>query len=135
MIARRGHPLAAVPLELAGYAAAGHVVVSFAGDRRGLVDSKPEQLGQKRRVVSTLPLFHAAMQAVACSDMIALVNRSLAEAEAERLGLTVLDPPRELELAPYPVHIAWHRRQAQSALRRWVVERMVEHMPEGFADG
>jgi DNA-binding transcriptional LysR family regulator len=67
--------------------------------------------------------------------MIALVNRSLAMAEAERLGLAVLDPPPELELAPYPVHVGWHRRQAPSAARRWVVEQMVTRMPDGFAAG
>ena len=134
LVARRGHPLAE-SFDLTGYCEAEHVVVSFAGDGRGLVDARPEQLGRTRRVVSTLPLFRATLHAVACSDMIALVNRSLALAEAERLGLVVMAPPRELELAPYPVHVAWHRRQARNALCRWTADQIIKHMPEGFADG
>lgn len=67
--------------------------------------------------------------------MIALVNRSLALAEAERLGLAVLDPPQELELEPYPVHLGWHRRHAGNAVRRWVVEQIVRCLPDGFAIG
>jgi DNA-binding transcriptional LysR family regulator len=134
VVARRGHPLAG-SFDLTGYCEAEHIVVSFAGDGRGIVDARLEKLGRARRVVSTLPLFRATLHAVACSDMIALVNRSLALAEAERLGLVVLAPPRELELAPYPVHVAWHRRQAQNGLCRWTADQIVKHMPEGFADG
>ncbi|HLX13913.1 MAG TPA: LysR family transcriptional regulator [Bradyrhizobium sp.] len=134
VIARRGHPVAA-SFDLSAFCEADHVVASFAGDGYGLVDAKLEQLGRTRRVVSTFPLFRATLQAVACSDMIALVNRSLALAEAERLELVVLTPPRELELSPFPVHVAWHRRQAQNALCRWTADQIIKHMPEGFAYG
>jgi LysR family transcriptional activator of mexEF-oprN operon len=134
VIARGGHASAG-SLDLNAYCDAEHIVVSFAGDRRGLVDTRLEQLGRSRRVVSTLPLFRAALQAVACSDMIALINRSLALAEAERLGLVVLRPPHELELAPYPVHVAWRRRQESDTLSRWLADQIIEYMPEGFADG
>ena len=134
LIARRGHPFAE-GFDLDAYCDAEHVVVSYAGDQRGLVDIRLEQLGRSRRVVSTLPFFRAVLQAVACSNMIALVNRSLALAEAERLGLTVLAPPRELELPPYPVHVAWHRRHAENTLSRWTADQMIKYMPEGFANG
>jgi hypothetical protein len=102
VVARRGHPLAGA-FDLTGYREADHVVVSFAGYRCGLVDARLEKLERTQRLVSTLPLFRCALQAVTCSDMIALVNPSLALAKAERLGLVVLAPQRELELAPYPV--------------------------------
>ena len=134
VVARGGHRSAG-SLDLDAYCDAEHIAVSFSGDRRGLVDARLAQLGRSRRVVSTLPLFRAALQAVACSDMIALVNRSLALAEAERLGLVVLRPPHELQLAPYPVHVAWRRRQEPDTLTRWLADQIIKYLPEGCADG
>jgi len=135
VIARAGHPLTSAPLNVDRFAAAEHIVTSFAGDQRGRVDATLERLGHRRRVVATLPLFHATMLAVARSEAIALTNRSLALAQAGRYGLAVLEPPTELELRPYPVHVAWHRRRNKCAVRRWVSERIERLMPENFADG
>jgi DNA-binding transcriptional LysR family regulator len=135
VVARAGHRLAGEPLDLDAFAATDQIVTSFAGDRRGQVDVALERLGRSRNVVATLPLFHATMLAVARSDAIAVTNRSFALAHAARFGLAVFEPPSQLELRPYAVHAAWHRRATKSAVRRWVVDQIAAFMPENFADG
>lgn len=96
VVCRRGHPLAAAPLTLESFLAWDHLLVSAAGDFEGAVDVKLRETGQRRRVVAALPQFLPALVAVAQSDAIVTVSRSIALGYADLLGLQILEPPLEL---------------------------------------
>jgi DNA-binding transcriptional LysR family regulator len=122
VIARAGHCRLEGGLDLDSYLAADHVVVAFADETDGVVDRMLAQQGLARRIVLTLPLFGAVMQAVATSDTIATISRVPAMARAAQYGVTVHELP--LAVPPRPVFAAWHQRQSKSGIRRYLLERI-----------
>jgi DNA-binding transcriptional LysR family regulator len=122
VIARNGHPVFANGVDLDAYLDADHAVVAFADETDGIVDRVLAQHGLKRRIVVTLPLFGAVMQAVGSSDMIATISRVPATARASHYGVSVHELP--VKLPPHPVSAAWHRRQSKSGIRRFVLDHI-----------
>ncbi len=55
------------------------------------------QLGAKRRVVLSLPLFVPAIFAITQTDLILTVPRRLARVTAAMAGVCVVEPPREIK--------------------------------------
>ena len=107
------------PMTLAEYAAAPHVVVSPAGDLRGLVDTALEALGLERRVIAAVPQFFPALAAVAATGCVATLPRRLAEAYAPGFGLSAHPPP--LPLRGFTVSAVRHARDARNPLHDWLV--------------
>lgn len=123
VLLRADHPaLVRGKLELAAYAEAGHVMVSYEGDTAGLVDEVLQDLGYRRRMAATLPFFLPALSVVAASDLMLTAPKRLAQAHARRFGLAVVEPP--LKLRSFTVSLAWHERAADSRLRLWVVKQL-----------
>jgi DNA-binding transcriptional LysR family regulator len=89
---RMGHPLSRDPT-LDRYCEMQHLVVSLTGDPHGLFDDLLAGLGRSRRVAVTVPNFMQAMLLVAETDLVAALPRRLAATHAERLGLTLVEPP------------------------------------------
>jgi DNA-binding transcriptional LysR family regulator len=119
VIARLGHPFFSGGFDLEAYLAADHAAVAFADETDGIVDRVLATLGRQRRIVITLPLFGAVMQAVGSSDMLATISRVPATARARDYGVGVLELP--LLLPPHPVSAAWHQRQSKSGVRRFLL--------------
>jgi DNA-binding transcriptional LysR family regulator len=111
VIARKGHPKVRGSINLETYLALGHVLVSISGELVGLADAALHAQGISRRVVASVPRFLIACAAVAQTDAIATIPRSLAARYAEPLGLQVVAPPFADE--PFPV-VAVRRQQPRT---------------------
>jgi DNA-binding transcriptional LysR family regulator len=83
---RKGHPLGRAP-SLSRYCAADHVLVSRNADAFGHVDQALAKHGLTRRVVLTLPSFMLALSAIAGSDIVGALPRSVIRSHEKRLGL------------------------------------------------
>ncbi|WP_051356728.1 LysR family transcriptional regulator [Azorhizobium doebereinerae] len=129
-VARQGHPRFP-PLDLAGYLAADHLVVSFTGRFTGAVDAVLQARGLSRRVVAALPLGLAVFDAVAWGDAVATVSGSLAVRHAAAFGLEVL--PLPVDVPGYPM-VSVRRAGSPDAGYEWLeglIRRMVaEYAPE-----
>jgi DNA-binding transcriptional LysR family regulator len=128
VIARKDHPRIRGIIDLDGFLAADHILVSLGGDLEGIVDRALARRGLRRRLTSAMPYFLPALATVSRTDLIATVPRRHARAFAEDFRLQVLDPP--IELNPYRVSAVWHERNASSPLIAWVVEQLV-HVTSG----
>lgn len=124
VIARREHPTIRDELSRDAYLAADHLLVSFIGGTSGAVDRALTKAGGERRVAAAMPSFFPTMAAVACSDTIATLPRRLVLAHADRFGLQHFPPPIAVE--PFPISIAWHRRFANAACRRWLTAHLLK---------
>jgi DNA-binding transcriptional LysR family regulator len=112
---------------LEDYLAREHVLVSFSGERRGIVDDVLAAKGLSRKVRAVFPLFLPALAAVAETDMVATLPRRLALTQAERFGLRVKEPP--LALRSFPVRAIWHPRSENDPKIKWLVDRLAETAP------
>lgn len=120
LVAGRPEALPFAPaLDLDAYCAADHVLISPAGDLRGVVDERLETMGRQRRVVLGLPAFLPALAAVAASPL-ALVTlpARLALAFAPGFGLATAAPP--VEVRRFPVSMFWHRRNDADPRLTWL---------------
>lgn len=120
LVAGRPEALPFAPaLDLDAYCAADHVLISPAGDLRGVVDDRLETMGRQRRVVLGLPAFLPALAAVAASPL-ALVTlpARLALAFAPGFGLVTAAPP--VEVRRFPVSMFWHRRNDADPRLTWL---------------
>jgi DNA-binding transcriptional LysR family regulator len=74
---RKNHPLAKGELTLDTYCAAHHLLVSFSGRAKGLMDEALSEVGRERRILLTVNQFFTAGKVVASSDLITVLPRHL----------------------------------------------------------
>lgn len=125
-VARKDHPLArhaTVPLD--AFLAHRHLLVSPEGDGVGHVDVKLAQLGRKRNIAIALPQMYAAPAIAAGSDLLATMMAGVVRASGLAGALSVLPLPAELDLAPVPFVLHWHRRNDAHPAQRWLREQLV----------
>lgn len=122
--ARHDHPLLAGPLDIDTYAAARHLVVSPAGDLRGIVDDRLSAAGRSRSVVCAVPQFFPALAALACSDLVATLPAGLVRLHAAAFGLAFREPP--LALRRFEVAAFIHRRNERNPMIEWLAGVMRE---------
>ncbi|MFS2137940.1 LysR family transcriptional regulator [Duganella sp. Dugasp56] len=118
-VMRKGHPLAKKRMSLKGFLACQHLLVSPEGDGVGHVDVRLAQLGHKRDIAITLPQMYAAPAIVAHSDLLATLMEGVVQASGLRGKLAVLPLP-QLDLAPVPFVLHWHRRNDAHPAQRWL---------------
>lgn len=111
------------PITLDAYAARPHVLVTPAGDLRGLADNAIEALGRTRRVVLGLADFALLPSVLAGTDLVATVPDFVAETLAAQGGLRI-DP------TPFPapaaiVSMAWRGAADADPAERWLRGRIV----------
>jgi DNA-binding transcriptional LysR family regulator len=109
-------------IDLDAYCGAGHVLVSPAGDLRGIVDDRLHEMGRARRVVLGLPAFLPALAAVAALDGLVTLPARIAMAFAPGFGLAVAEPP--LAIRRFPVSAYWHRRNDRDQRKGWLVQSL-----------
>jgi LysR family transcriptional regulator, mexEF-oprN operon transcriptional activator len=105
------------PISLKRLLSLPHVLTSFGGDRRGIVDEALEARGLKRRVLVASPDFAAAANYLHCADAVAVLPEYAARRFARSLNLTVSRVP--IELPPLEISMAWHSRYTDDPAHRW----------------
>ncbi|WP_019956425.1 LysR family transcriptional regulator [Yoonia vestfoldensis] len=116
-----GHDIAlagASGLSLDSYCAAPHILVSPAGDLRGIVDEKLETMDRSRRVILALPSFMPALAAAETTGALVTLPCRIAHRFAARFGLSVAAPP--LAVRSFPVSVFWHRRNDRQPRTVWL---------------
>lgn len=128
VVARARHPKLRNGMDLDRYLAAGHLIVSFAGDLVGTIDEHLAQKGLSRRVVASSPMFLTAFAAAAKSDLLVTAPTRLARRYARNFGLQVF----ELPFAPGPffMDIVRSRYSMSDPAIDWLVENIVELLRE-----
>ncbi len=121
-VMRKEHSLANKELSLDAYCQANHLLVSFSGRARGLVDDALLSLNRERRILLTVNQFFTAGKVVANSDLIMVLPRHLIEAT----GMTEALVAKDLPFAMPEVHIdmLWHERDARSPGHQWLREQL-----------
>jgi DNA-binding transcriptional LysR family regulator len=123
LIARRGHPHAAQPLSIEGYAALDHVLVSPRGDTSGAVDRALVEFGLKRRIALLVATYLALPAALAASDLVATVPQRAAQQIAAMAEIEIL--PLAIDLS-VTVSMAWHRRATSEPAQVWFRSLLIE---------
>lgn len=112
------------PISLDDYLAAAHVLTSFAGERRGVVDEALEASGKSRRVAVAAADFTSAAMYLGCTRAIATLPEYAARAFAHSLGLTISRVP--VKLPPIQLVACWHHRFSGDAGHAWFRKLVIE---------
>jgi DNA-binding transcriptional LysR family regulator len=109
-------------LSLSAYCACDHVIVSPAGDLRGVVDARLEALGRSRQIVLGLPSFLPALAAAAATDALVTLPSRIAATFAKDFGLVTAMPP--VEIRSFDVSVYWHRRNEHATQLLWLRDQL-----------
>jgi len=126
------HVHVATPISIDDYLAYPHILTSVRQGERGVVDDALEKLGLKRTVALTTPRFLAVPYLVQAAPVITTMHAELAHLFAERLGLTLSDPP--IALPKLPITLLWHASYDRDPAHVWLrqaVMRVAEKRGEG----
>lgn len=123
---REGHP-AAEGFDLDRWLAWPHVLVSGSGQTRGPLDAALDRLGKRRRVGVSVHSFLMVPPLLLESDLIAMLPSGVA---AHARGLRVFAPPVPIE--GFPLHLAWHGRQARDPGVMHVAQLVKDIVREAF---
>lgn len=121
-VMRKDHPLANKDLTLDLYCEANHLLVSFSGRARGLVDDALVTLNRERRILLTVNQFFTAGKVVAASDLVMVIPRHLIEATGMSNQLIQKELP--FKLPEVHIDMLWHERDARSPGHRWLREQL-----------
>lgn len=117
---RREHP--ALPsFDIHRWLAFPHIIVSGRGDIRSPIDTELARLGLSRRVGLVVPSFGMVPELLRESDMIALLPSRVAQIATD---LAIVPAP--IPIAGFPLHLAWHKRQAADLALRHVAHLIME---------
>ncbi|WP_322101926.1 LysR family transcriptional regulator [Paraburkholderia sp. J41] len=118
---RKGHPRGSTPLNLDGFCAAIHLLVSGeSGSFSGVVDEQLRALGRTRQVALSLHSYTLAPLVIARSDLLGTLPRRLLDQYA--VDLDLFEPPLEIE--PFTLVALWHDRVHDDGANRWLRERL-----------
>lgn len=106
---RRNHPAAAARLDLNGWLAWPHIVVSGRGERHTPIDDRLRTMGRSRQVGLVVPSFQLVPDILASTDLLAMLPQKSFEAQRND-DLIGVAPPLAVER--FPLHLAWHQRNA-----------------------
>ena len=122
-IARRHHPLLRKRLTLANFAALPHLAISPRNEPTSYVDGLLAEAGLTRNTVLTIPHFLAAPLIVARTDLVAIIDQSIADLFANDERLEVFTLP--VELAPLAVEMLTATARAEEAALKWLREQCI----------
>ncbi len=121
-VMRKDHPLADKDLTLDRYCDANHLLVSFSGRARGLVDDALVSQGRERRILLTVNQFFTAGKVVAASDLLMVIPRHLIDATG--MSTQLIQKVLPLRLPEVHIDMLWHERDARSPGHRWLREQL-----------
>jgi len=126
-----GHAVAHSKMTLKLFSELTHVSVSRRGRQRGPIDVILDRSNLLRKVALVVPNFHAALFAVAASDLTVAVPRRLAQSTRSFLPIHIFALPISIE--PFPVSQAWHPRFDSDPAHQWLRESVRAAVKLGFS--
>jgi DNA-binding transcriptional LysR family regulator len=123
-VVRKEHPRASRLRNLKTFLSSKHVAVVGKGLTQDPVDNWLAEEGVARQIALRVPSYLQALQAVALTDLVALVPRRLAESMAKPLSLVVLRPP--LDPGEYREYLFHPRRAASDPASVWLRKLTLE---------
>jgi len=121
-VMRKHHPVAKQALTLDRYCEANHLLVSFSGRARGLVDDALASLGRERRILLTVNQFFTAGQVVAASDLVMVIPKHLINATGMSEALIHQDLP--FDLPEVHIDMLWHERDGRNPGHQWLRDQV-----------
>lgn len=109
-------------LTLKRYLQLPHAMILTGDGHQAMVDRPLAALGLKRRVALRIPFFIPAVFAIAQTDLVLTVPRTLAKTIKRTASLRMIEPPREL--APFPYFMSWHPRLTNEAAHAWLRDQI-----------
>ncbi|HEX3619965.1 MAG TPA: LysR family transcriptional regulator [Candidatus Udaeobacter sp.] len=109
-------------LTLKQYLRLPHAMILTGDGHQAMIDRPLAALGAKRRIALRIPFFIPAVFAIAKTDLVLTVPRTLARIAAPKAGLRIIKPPRELK--PFPYFMSWHPRLTNEAAHAWLREQV-----------
>ncbi len=121
-VMRKDHYLSSKELTVDEYCNANHLLVSFSGRARGLVDDALVSLNRERRILLTVNQFFTAGRVVAASDLLMVLPRHLITATGMKDALTV----KKLPFPTPELHddMLWHERDERSLGHQWLRKQL-----------
>lgn len=124
VVARAGHPaIVGGQLDLDGYLAQGHVLVSSRRSGAGFEDLELQRLGVQRRVALRCQFHFAACRTVSQTDLLLTMPENYAKLANQPFGNQVL--PFPVSLPPYDAYLYWHASMDNDPANRWLREVML----------
>jgi len=121
-VMRKQHPLANEPLTLDKYCQANHLLVSFSGRARGLVDDALATLGRERRILLTVNQFFTAGKVVAGTDLVMVIPKHLINATGISNELVYQSLP--FDLPEVHIDMLWHQRDGRNPGHIWLRDEL-----------
>lgn len=122
-IARAGHPdVQAAGMTVAQFAALPHLVISAQIQATEAIDSQLADHGLKRNVAMVEPHYLAAPMIVSRTDMIALVDRNLANMFVDSQSLLLFEPP--IRPPSTTIDLLVSRARATEPPLRWLAQQI-----------
>lgn len=121
MIQRKGHPRGTGALNLAGYTALEHVLVSTSGGSfHGFIDEQLDAMGYRRNVVLSVHQFLLAPMVVAETDFVATLPARLARRFADKVDAFELP----FHARGFALFAGWHPRSHNDLAHIWLRTRL-----------
>ena len=105
-------------LSMQAYLDMPHVIVSFAGDLRGVLDETLSALRVRRYVAHSTPYFSVVPSILKEGRAIATLPAYVVRELARTHGLAVLKPP--CDFGKFDIHVVWHRKDEKDAGHQWL---------------
>src|SRR6266478_2538165 len=109
-------------LTLKQYLQLPHAMILTGDGHQAMVDRPLGALGLKRHVAFKIPFFIPAVLAIARTDLVLTVQRTLAKMTKRITSLRMIEPPRELK--PFPYFMSWHSRLTNEPAQAWLRDQV-----------
>jgi DNA-binding transcriptional LysR family regulator len=109
-------------LTLKQYLELPHAMVLTGDGHQAMVDQPLSALGQKRHVAVRFAFYIPAILAIAQTDLVLTVPRTLANMTEQMATLRSIEPPRELKA--YPYFMSWHPRLTNEPAQAWLRDQV-----------
>lgn len=116
---RKGHPLSEDGMNLEGYAAASHALLSITGKGVGRIDDVLKEHGLARTIALRVTHFLTISAVIAPTDLIITVPELLAQ-QVMTKDLILMELPRELRTPAFTVSQIWHERFTEDPAHQWL---------------
>jgi DNA-binding transcriptional LysR family regulator len=111
-------------LDLETYVTTPHILMTLAGDDRGIVDEALAKLGRRRRVAVTVPNTYLIPPLVAETGMISHLPRRIAAEVLRGSDLVMLSPP--VALPEWHIDMCWEAASASEPTVSWIRSQLSE---------
>lgn len=105
-----------------------HVIVSFSGGLRGVLDDTLSALRLSRYVAHSTPHFSVVPSVLKQGPSIATLPAYVARELAHVHGLRCLEPPFDFQR--FDIHVVWHRKDEKEAGHQWLRKSVSAHLAD-----